>query len=81
MASFPSIRIEGGLLAPDVLEKLLTADLPGQRPQDFGLASRRNLSDEIAAEPQQFVAVPILLDLVPPQKGAVGLTPNLFLFL
>ncbi len=49
MTSFPSIRIEGGLLGPDVIEQLVTADLPGQKPADFGLEGRRNLTDEIAA--------------------------------
>ena len=49
MTAFPSIRIEGGLLGPDILDQLLAADLPGQRPTDFGLEARRNLTDEIAA--------------------------------
>ena len=31
MTMFSSIRIEGGLLGPDVLDQLLTGDLPGQR--------------------------------------------------
>jgi hypothetical protein len=46
---FPSIRIEGGLLGPDVLDQLVTAELPGQRAADFGLEAKRNLNDEIAA--------------------------------
>jgi hypothetical protein len=49
MATFPAIRIEGGLLGPDVLEQLLSGDLPGQRPADFGLEGRRSVTDEIAA--------------------------------
>ena len=49
MSSFPAIRIEGGLLGPDVLDQLLTGELPGQRPADFGLDGRRSLTDEIAA--------------------------------
>jgi hypothetical protein len=49
MATFPAVRIEGGLLGPDVLDQLLVAELPGQKPADFGLASRRNLTDEVAA--------------------------------
>jgi hypothetical protein len=49
MTSFPSIRVEGGLLAPDTLDQLLAGELPGQRPADFGLDGRRNLTDEIAA--------------------------------
>lgn len=49
MSSFPSIRIEGGLLGPDVLDQLIAADLPGQKAADFGIETRRNLNDEIAA--------------------------------
>lgn len=48
MNAFPAIRIEGGLLGPDVLEQLLAAELPGQKPADFGLEGRRTLTDEIA---------------------------------
>ncbi|GIW55596.1 MAG: hypothetical protein KatS3mg082_2000 [Nitrospiraceae bacterium] len=46
---YPSIRIEGGLLGPDVLDQVLAGELPGQRAGDFGLDGRRNLTDEIAA--------------------------------
>ncbi|MEI8122426.1 MAG: DNA methyltransferase, partial [bacterium] len=49
MASFPSIRIEGGLLGPDLLDQLVAGDLQGQKAVDFGLETRRNLTDEIAA--------------------------------
>lgn len=49
MSVFPGIRIEGGIFAPDLLDQLLAADLPGQRPGDFGFAGRRSLTDEIAA--------------------------------
>jgi hypothetical protein len=49
MAAFPAIRIEGGLLGPDLLDQLLAGELPGQRPADFGLDARRSLTDEIAA--------------------------------
>src|SRR6266404_6089531 len=49
MSLYPSIRIEGGLLGPDLLDELLAGQLPGQRPADFGLEARRNLTDEIAA--------------------------------
>ncbi|MCP2619786.1 N-6 DNA methylase [Candidatus Aminicenantes bacterium AC-334-K16] len=50
MKTFPAVRIEGGLFAPDLLDLLLTGELPGQRPQDFGLTDRRHsLTDEIAA--------------------------------
>src|SRR6185436_14909412 len=49
MSSFPSIRIEGGLLGPELLDQAIAADLPGQKPADFGLEQKRNLTDEIAA--------------------------------
>jgi hypothetical protein len=49
MTTFPAIRIEGGLLGPDVLDQRVTAELPGQKPVDFGLDGRRNLTDEVAA--------------------------------
>ena len=32
-----------------MLDPLLAAELPGQKPADFGLDSRRNLTDEVAA--------------------------------
>jgi hypothetical protein len=50
MSEFPTIRIEGGLLGPDILEQLLAEDLSGQKPRDFGMDGRRSLVDEIAAE-------------------------------
>jgi hypothetical protein len=49
MSSFPSIRIEGGLLGPELLDQVISADVPGQKPADFGLEPKRNLTDEIAA--------------------------------
>jgi hypothetical protein len=49
MTTFPAIRIEGGLLGPEILDQLLAGELPGQRPTDFRLDARRNLTDEIAA--------------------------------
>lgn len=49
MTAFPSIRIEGRLLGPDVLDRILAAELPGQRPADFGPDGKRKITDEIAA--------------------------------
>lgn len=49
MSLYPSIRIEGALLGSDVLDQLVSGELPGQRPADFGLEGKRNLTDEIAA--------------------------------
>lgn len=38
-----TIRLEGGVLGPDVLDGL--PDLPGQTPKDFGLTGRRTVLD------------------------------------
>ena len=44
--NFPSIRIEGAIFSPDILERLEEA--PGQRPNDYGLDSSAKVKDEIA---------------------------------
>lgn len=44
--NYPSIRIEGAILSPDILDRL--DDLPGQRPHDFGFDSSVKVKDEIA---------------------------------
>lgn len=44
--NYPSIRIEGSILSPDILEKLEEAN--GQRPADFGLETNAKVKDEIA---------------------------------
>ncbi|MBA2848699.1 N-6 DNA methylase [Thermosulfuriphilus ammonigenes] len=49
MKIFPAVRMEGGLFAPDLFERVINQDLPGQKPADFGLSSRQDLINEIAA--------------------------------
>jgi hypothetical protein len=44
--NYPSIRIEGAILSPDILDRL--EDLQGQRPSDFGIPSPAKVKDEIA---------------------------------
>lgn len=44
--SYPSIRIEGAIFSPDILERLEEA--PGQRPADFNLDTGNKVKDEIA---------------------------------
>jgi hypothetical protein len=44
--NYPSIRIEGAILSPDLLDRL--EELTGQRPADFGLESGTKVKDEIA---------------------------------
>jgi hypothetical protein len=43
--NYPSIRIEGSILSPDIIDRL--EDMPGQRPTDFGLDSGTKVKDEI----------------------------------
>lgn len=43
---YPSIRIEGSILSPDLIDRL--EELPGQRPADFSLDSGSKVKDEIA---------------------------------
>jgi type I restriction-modification system DNA methylase subunit len=45
--NYPSIRIEGAILSPDILDGLYD-DTVGQRPADFGLDSGSKVKDEIA---------------------------------
>jgi len=44
--NYPSIRIEGSILSPDILDKL--DDAAGQRPADFGMEPTAKVKDEIA---------------------------------
>ncbi|MBE0613781.1 MAG: restriction endonuclease [Burkholderiales bacterium] len=44
--NYPSIRIEGAILSPDILERL--DDAPGQQSADFGFDRNAKVKDEIA---------------------------------
>ena len=44
--NYPSIRVEGAILSPDILGQ--TERLPGQKPSDFGLDAGTRVKDEIA---------------------------------
>ncbi len=44
--SYPSIRIEGSIFSPDILDRL--EESPGQRPADFNLDTGTKVKDEIA---------------------------------
>ena len=45
--NYPSIRIEGAILSPDILEHLVDG-AKGQGPKDFGFESGTKVKDEIA---------------------------------
>ena len=44
--NYPSIRIQGAILSPDVIERI--EDLPGQKPSDFDFNASTRVKDEIA---------------------------------
>jgi len=46
--NFPTIRIEGSILSPDILDKIEQSDITGQLPKDFGFDSKIKVKDEIA---------------------------------
>jgi hypothetical protein len=48
---FPCVRIEGGLLASDLLDRIYDGTAPGQKPADFSLSGR--VESEIAAAWQE----------------------------
>lgn len=43
--NYPSVRIEGAILSPDILDRL--DDIPGQKPQEFGFGQSVKVKDEI----------------------------------
>lgn len=47
--TFTTLKIEGGLIAYDIIERIAAGEECGQKPVDFGFDSRSRLSDEIAA--------------------------------
>jgi hypothetical protein len=46
---YPSIRVEGGFLAADVLDSIADGSASGQAPRDFGFPDRTSLLDQISA--------------------------------
>ncbi len=48
MSRFPSLRVEGGLISFDLLERIADGEAPGQKPADFGLPARAHFLDEVA---------------------------------
>ena len=48
MNRFPCLKIEGGLLGQEIIDRIAEGTAEGQQPADFGLERRRRLFDEIA---------------------------------
>jgi hypothetical protein len=79
--NYPSIRIEGAILSPDLLDRL--DDLSGQRPADFGIDSSAKVKDEIArawADAQDYWRIfQRKLDSLPENSLATTETRNLWI--
>jgi hypothetical protein len=48
-ATFSTLKLEGGLIGYDIIERITAGEECGQKPADFGFDTRSRLSDEIAA--------------------------------
>lgn len=79
--NYPSIRIEGAILSPDIIDRL--EDLPGQKPADFGLDSGTKVKDEIArawADAQDYWRIfQRKLDTLKPDATGTTETRNLWI--
>jgi hypothetical protein len=80
---FPSIRIEGAILASDILDKIENAELAGQKPGDFGLSSDTKVKDEIVrawTDAQDLWRIfRRKLDTLKPEATATSETRNFFI--
>src|SRR3990172_6195127 len=79
--NYPSIRIEGAILSPDILDQL--EDAQGQRPKHFGLESWAKVKDEILrawADAQHYWnAFQRKLESLKPDSPATTETRNLWM--
>lgn len=79
--NYPSIRIEGAILSPDIIDRL--EELPGQKPADFGLDSGTKVKDEIArawADAQDYWRIfQRKLDTLKPDATGTTETRNLWI--
>ena len=79
--NYPSIRIEGAILSPDILSRM--DELPGQLPTDFGFDKGVKVKDEIArawADAQDYWRIfQRKLETVKPGSNATTETRNLWI--
>jgi hypothetical protein len=45
---YTTIRIDGSILSPDILDRIELGEQAGQRPEDFGFEPHHKVKDEIA---------------------------------
>jgi hypothetical protein len=48
-AKYPSLRIEGGFLAAEIIDDIAEGKAAGQKPRDFGFTDQTHLIDQISA--------------------------------
>jgi len=48
-AKYPSLRVEGGFLAAEIIDDIAEGKAPGQKPRDFGFTDQTHLIDQISA--------------------------------
>ena len=79
--NYPSVRIEGAVLSPDILGQV--EELSGQRPSDFALNAGTKVKDEIAgvwADAQDYWRIfQRKLETVKPSSNATTETRNLWM--
>ncbi len=78
MSRFPSLKVEGGLISFDLIERIADGEAPGQKPVDFGLAARAHFLDEVAgawaAARRYWGAFRSRLEQLPPQDSGTSAT-------
>lgn len=78
--NYPSVRIEGAILSPDILDRL--DDSPGQKPQEFGFDHSIKVKDEIVrawADAQDYWRIfQRKLEALKPDSPATTETRNLW---
>lgn len=83
MSRFQSLRIEGGLFSPDIIDRLAEGDMPGQKPADFGLPARSNFIDEVSkawgAAYRYWEAFRARLEQLPPEDLGTSMTRDLWI--
>lgn len=48
-AKYPSLRVEGGFIAAEIIDDIAEGKAAGQKPRDFGFADQTRLIDQISA--------------------------------
>ncbi|NPV58933.1 MAG: N-6 DNA methylase [Actinobacteria bacterium] len=78
MSRFQSLKVEGGLLAFDLVERVAAGEAKGQKPMDFGLSAKAHFLDEVAdawaAARRYWEAFRSRLEQLPPEDLGTSVT-------